>query len=285
MEGKKLNKIDLIVIDGQEDFCNPKTGRLFVPGADKDMSRLAAMVRRLGSKIDAIHATMDSHSPLHIAHPIFWTNLETGEHPNPFTTISLSDLREGVWVTSRAVDRSRAEKYLEKLEKRSADAKAAGLGENVYPLTIWPPHCLIGHTGWCIVPELHEAFVEWEMEHFRKIHYITKGSNPYTEHYSALKAEVPDAQDPGTQLNTRFVQMLEEADIILLAGEAGSHCLLHTVTDVADSFSDAAHIKKFVLLEDATSAVPGFEQQQVDFIDRMKKRGMRVSTTTQFLAS
>ena len=39
-------RIELLVIDPQVDFCDPK-GALYVPGAEHDMKRLSAMIRRL----------------------------------------------------------------------------------------------------------------------------------------------------------------------------------------------------------------------------------------------
>ncbi|MBD3260832.1 MAG: hypothetical protein GF334_04015 [Candidatus Altiarchaeales archaeon] len=45
--------IRFLVIDPQNSFCSPN-GSLFVPGADKDMDRLAAMVDRLQSKLTDI---------------------------------------------------------------------------------------------------------------------------------------------------------------------------------------------------------------------------------------
>jgi nicotinamidase-related amidase len=134
------------------------------------------------------------------------------------------------------------------------------------------------------MPELREALQQWEQQRFAMVDYVTKGSNPWTEHYSAVCADVPDPADPGTQINTRFIQTLAEADIVVIAGEAGSHCLANTVRDVADSFGDDATIKRLVLLEDATSPVPGFERLQAEFIREMRGRGMQVTTTRDFLA-
>ena len=65
-------RIELLVIDPQVDFCDPARGALYVPGAEHDMARLAAMVRRLKGKLDDVHVTLDSHHFIHIAHPIFW---------------------------------------------------------------------------------------------------------------------------------------------------------------------------------------------------------------------
>jgi|GEM_PF-6949980 len=41
---------------------------------------------------------------------------------------------------------------------------------------------------------------------------------PWTEHYSAVLAEVPDDEDPDTQLNQALIDRLDTADTILIAG-------------------------------------------------------------------
>ena len=133
------------------------------------------------------------------------------------------------------------------------------------------------------MPELHQALQRWEAQRLAMVEYVTKGSNPWTEHYSAVCADVPDPTDPDTQINTRFIQTLTDADLVAIAGEAGSHCLAHTVRDVARNFSDDATIRRLVLIEDATSPVPGFEPLQADFIREMRGRGMQVATTSNFL--
>jgi nicotinamidase/pyrazinamidase len=117
------------------------------------------------------------------------------------------------------------------------------------------------------------------------VDYVTKGSNIYTEHYSAVQADVPDPQDPSTMLNTRLIQTLEQADMIALCGEAINFCVANTVRDIANNFGEE-NIKKFVLLTDATSPVPGkdFEPLTDSFMKEMTKRGMKVSTTKEFLA-
>ena len=91
--------------------------------------------------------------------------------------------------------------------------------------------------------------------------------------------------DPSTQINTRFINTLEEADLVAISGEAGSHCLANTVRDIVEGFSDPSYVKKLVLLEDATSPVTGFEDLQSQFVDDLTQMGMQVSTTEDFLAS
>ena len=261
--------VRLIGIDWQNDFCDPK-GSLFVPGADGDAKRCTALVKRLGKKITGIHATLDSHHYVDIAHPIFWVD-SNGKHPDPFTIISSTDVKDGVWRAFNPQCQKRGSEYVDQLE-----------GNGRYPLCIWPPHCLIGSWGYGVVPELFDTFIEWE-KNFKVVDYVTKGSNLWTEHYSAVQADVPDPQDPSTMLNTGLITTLENADIIALTGQALSHCLANTVRDIANNFGED-NIEKLVLIEDCTSPVGGFEQMGEDFISELKGRGMKMSTSTEFLA-
>ncbi|KKK95543.1 hypothetical protein LCGC14_2671730 [marine sediment metagenome] len=270
-------RTELIIIDPQVDFCEPATGigdpnrgSLCVDNADQDMIRLAAMIRKMGDRISQIHVTLDSHHLFDVAHPLFWINSK-GDHPKWFTVITASDVANGVWIPVIVQKTQKMIDYTRKLEEGGR-----------YPLCIWPPHCLIGSKGQMVYPPLFEALLEWETPRPRVINYVTKGSNIWTEHYSAVKAEVPDPEDPSTQLNTDFIDPLEEADIIYLAGEAGSHCLANTGRDIVKGFSDESFIKKIILLEDATSPVKGYEQLQTDFISEMAEKGMQVATTTDF---
>jgi nicotinamidase-related amidase len=267
-------KIHLLAIDPQRDFCEPPGnggGALFVPGAVEDMDRLSGMVEKYTEKIDDIHVTLDSHHLVHIAHPIWWRDTK-GNHPNPFTIISVADVENGTWMASSPHYQRHSLEYVKALEKSTKQ----------YPLCIWPPHCLIGSSGHTVVPRLFAALTKWEEQEFATVDYVTKGSNIKTEHYSPIKAEVSDPLDPSTQINTALIQTLQTADIILLAGEAGSHCLANAGRDIADAFGDDSYIKKLVLLTDATSPVPGFESFQDNFVKDMTAKGMQLSTTTQF---
>jgi len=264
-----MKKIHLVLIDPQHDFCDP-TGALYVKGAELDMKRVAGLVDRYGEKIDDMDVTLDSHHYIHVAHPIYWKDSK-GNNPQPFTIITAADVRSGVWTPTRIGWMKRALNYVETLEKNGK-----------YPLCIWPPHCLIGSVGHTVYNPLYEALVRWERKEFASINYITKGSNHHTEHYSAISADVPDPDDVSTHMNTKFLDAVMEADMILLAGEAGSHCLANTGRDADQYFSDSSFVKKLVLLEDATSAVPGFESMQDQFIKDMTKKGMRTAKCSDF---
>lgn len=264
-------RVHLVVIDPQNDFSTPQ-GSLFVQGADQDMSRLALMVKRLGKKLDDIHITMDSHRKVDISHPMWWKDA-AGKHPSPFTMITADDVDAGRWTTTQPSAYTRSLKYLRAL--------AAG---KRYPHVIWPEHCLIGTPGHNVHSDVNEAVHEWEQTRYAMADFVTKGSNPWTEHFSAVQAEVPDPTDPSTQVNTRFIQTLEQADMILLAGEALSHCTRHTVTDVMNTFADPIYVQKMVLLRDCTSPVTGFETQGDDFVREFQARGGTVSDSVHVLS-
>ena len=280
--------VQLLIVDPQNDFCTPaqelfdKQGNklkdeprargasLYVPGANEDMQRLAAMIRRLSTKIDDIHVTLDSHRMVQIFHPIFWKDAH-GKHPNPFTVISVDDVEKGKWVTTNPAYARVALEYVRSLAANKR-----------YVLCIWPYHCLIGTWGHSVHADVSEALLRWEEDNFAVVDYVTKGSNITTEHYSGVKAEVVDAMDPTTMLNTELIGILNKADLIPFGGEALSHCIANTVGDIAAEFGDD-NVKKLVLLEDCTSNVPGFEQLGKDFVAKMIKKGMQVAKSTDFL--
>ena len=273
-------RIELLIIDPQNDFCDP-TGALFVGGAENDMERLTSFINRVGDKLFDIHVTLDSHRQVDISHPIFWEDMQ-GNQPGPFTIISYPDVQNGVWRAKNPGYQQKATAYVKTLDENQR-----------YPLCIWPYHCLIGHWGHNVVPGIFEAFSKWEEKNFANVDYVTKGSNPFTEHYSGVQADVPDPTDPSTQLNTGLINTLQEADIIILSGEARSHCLANTVRDIAAKFDadgNGEFIKKMVLLTDATSDVgdlPGstmFQDMGEAFVAEMCGKGMDVSTTEEFLS-
>lgn len=268
-----------MIIDPQNDFCH-KNGALFIPGATEDMERLASFIERVGSKLYDIHVTLDTHHLMDIAHPSMWKD-STGTSPDPFTIISTKDVENGVWSARNPDFQQRQLDYVKQLDQNGR-----------YPLCIWPPHCLIGSWGYCVVQPLFNTLLDWEQRNFAFVDYVTKGSNLWSEHYSAVIADVPDPEDPSTQMNTEFIKKLSEADLILLAGEARSHCLANTVIDIANKFDadgNAGYIKKLVLLQDATTDVPNppgstmFSDFGEKFVSEMMAKGMQVSTTTDFM--
>lgn len=262
-------RLEFLIIDPQNDFSDAPGAALPVPGAGADAERLAGLLDRLGDRIAAIHVTLDTHQLVDISHPIFWRN-QQGQPPPPFTQITVADVEQGVWRTFRPEHQQRALDYVRALRDNGR-----------YTLTIWPPHCLIGTWGHGVMPVMARALQRWEETGFARVDYVTKGHNPWTEHYSAVQADVPDPTDPGTQLNTRLIRTLENADVVALSGQALSHCVANTVRDIADYLGQES-VRKLVLIEDTSSPVPGFEELARQFLASMRQRGMKTAKAAEF---
>ena len=276
-------KTHLLLIDPQNDFCDlppdwlprsPVTGELVQPalpvaGAHADMQRAANLVKRLRDEVDAITVTLDSHHRIDIAHPGFWVETASGRAPGPFTPITAAQVRAGAYLPRDAVQLDRVLAYLDALE-------ATGR----YTLMVWPVHCQMGSWGHGVHAGLQAALDAWADREGRSVEVVTKGENPWTEHYSALQAEVPDPADEDTELNQALLAELDRFDRVLIAGEAGSHCVRATVEHLA-AHLPSGKLNKLVLLTDCISPVGGFEAQQAEFLATMRARGLQLALSTE----
>lgn len=273
--------LHVLVIDPQNDFCDlpkeycsadPRTGAgvtpsLAVSGAHADMQRLAEMLNRGQRGVSDISVTLDSHHRVGIERPTFWMTA-TGGEVAPFTLITAASVRAGEFLPRNPKALNRVLAYLDTLE-------AGGR----YKLCVWPVHCEIGTWGHNVHWDVRQAYNAWEVRELGVVNKVTKGSNPWTEHYSAIQAEVPDMDDPSTQLNRGLIDILADADQVFIGGEAGSHCVKATTEHIADNFG-ASGLGKLVLLTDCISPVGGFEQQYQDFLSAMQARGVRLAKST-----
>ncbi|WP_191018147.1 hypothetical protein [Treponema zioleckii] len=254
----------LLLIDPQRDFCSPD-GALYVPGAEKDAERLSNFIKANANKLDSIHTTMDCHPYFHIAHPCFWKDRNGNEVP-PYTTITHKDFEDGVYVPSLTSLTPRVDEYLLSLES---------LGR--YQLTILPPHGLLGSKGFALEEKVAEAINVWEKTKIGNVvDYIIKSSNPFTEHYSAIQAEVQDPTDGSTKTNYALIEKLRNADQIFVAGESLSHNIANTVKDLLIYIPPS----KITLLRDCTSSAPNFEDSAEELIYDFEQRGITIADSS-----
>lgn len=270
--------VRLLLIDPQNDFCLPGAP-LYVNGAEKDMDRVAQMINRLGDKINWITVSLDSHQVFDIAHPAYWVDAD-GNNPAPFTPISAGDVESGKWQPSVANLFERSLSYLRELEECGR-----------YGHLVWPVHCKTGTPGHNIEARVADALAEWGAK-ANALDVIFKGMNPYTEHFSALRAEVPDVDDASTHTNTKLLRDILDADIVGIAGEASSHCVASTVRDIVDSMAARGYKEiagQMYFIRDASSYVAGLpddfgRQMEAQFLQEMTAKGMKVTTTKDFLS-
>lgn len=270
--------LHLLVIDPQNDFCDlpadylpspvgtnaAPAPALPVPGAHADMLRVADLIRQGRDGLSAISITLDSHHRFDLAHSSFWMDAGQGAI-NPFTQITAQDVRQGTYLPRKASALPRVLAYLDALE-------AAGR----YTLMAWPVHCEIGSWGHNVHADVRAAYNAWEDSALGMVNKISKGSNPWTEHYSAVQAEVPDADDASTQVNQAFLSLLRGSDQVYITGEAGSHCVRATTEHIVANW-DPTQLSQLVLLTDCMSPVTGFDAQYDDFVRDMRARGLQIA--------
>ena len=282
----------LMLIDVQNTFCIPdfelyvggRSGR----GAVEDNGRLCEFIYRNLGSITHITATMDTHRIMQVFHAIFFVDKD-GHHPAPYTDIHISELRDGKWMFNSALasplgippeyGQQMMIHYAEELQKSGK-----------YELTIWPYHAMLGGIGHALVSSVEEAVFFHTIVRFAQSEIVIKGDRPFTENYSSIGPEVltgPMDEVLGTH-DPRFIQQLQEFDRLIIAGQAKSHCVAWTVSDLLEDIAllDLELAQKIYLLEDCTSpvVVPGV----VDHTDtadaayeRFAKAGMHVVKSTE----
>ena len=273
----------LLIIDPQNDFCDlpenwqprsPVTEQVIAPslpvaGAHADMQRLASWIASQGEKLGQITLTLDSHQRYDIAHPAFWQQRD-GSAVTPFTQITAAQVRAGDFAPRNAAEQARTLQYLDQLEAQGS-----------YTLMVWPLHCEIGSWGHGVHASVLTACRQWQDLQHRAVRHVFKGMNPWTEHYSAIRAEVPDAQDPETGLNTALLAQLRASHQFVIAGEASSHCVRATTEHIVDNWG-SEDFSRIVLLTDCMSPVGGFEAAHTAFLQRMHAIGVRCETSASF---
>ncbi len=281
-----VHRTALLLVDVQNTFCLPgfelyvagRSGR----GAVDDNRRLCEFIYHNMDKITQITATMDTHQAMQVFHAIFLVD-ERGEHPAPYSAITAGEVQNGKWRFNPALaghfgvtpdyGQERLLHYTSMLEARGK-----------YALTIWPYHAMLGGIGHALVSSVEEAMFFHSVARLSQPHFEVKGDRPFTEHYSVIGPEVdrgPQGETLGEH-NDKFVTMLKQADRLVIAGQAKSHCVAWTIADLLEDLSreDPSLANKIYLLEDCTSpvVVPGadFTEAADEAFARFGQAGMHI---------
>ena len=263
-------RLALLVVDVQNTFCIPEF-ELFVGGrsgraAVDDSRRLCEFIYRNLGAITQIFPSLDTHHAMQVFHAI-WLVDEYGKHPDPFTLVTAEEVESGRWrmntevARALGIDAEYAQRHLLHYTRRLAEG-------GKYDLTIWPYHALLGGIGHALVSAVEEAVFFHSIARHSRAEFQVKGDNPLTEHYSMLGPEVTEGPD-GDRLagkNNELIAKLLAFDVVVVAGQAKSHCVAWTIDDLlADDDVRERLAERTYLLEDCSSAVvvPGV----VDYTD------------------
>lgn len=282
----------LVIVDCQNTFCLPEF-ELFVGGrsgmgAVEDNVRLCEFIYRNLGLLTEIVPTMDTHTAIQIFHPVFWIDA-AGKHPNPHTVISLEEVETGAWKPNPAVAASVMDGDARRLQRHALYYVKRLTDRGKYPLMVWPYHSMLGGIGHALVSAVEEALFFHCVARSSQTHFQIKGGNPLTEHYSVLHPEIQEGPDgePIAERDTGFLQRLLEFDLVIVAGQAKSHCVAWTIEDLLTEvrLRDPKLVEKVYLLEDCTSpvVVPGvvdFTEAATAAFQRFAAAGMHVVRST-----
>lgn len=294
--GSDPRRVHLLVIDAQVDFSFPE-GTLYVAdrsgtGAVDANRRLAEFIYRNLHLISQVTCTMDTHLPYQVFFPSAHLRAD-GTSPPPNTVISAEEYRRGdyrpnpvvarqigvdpVWLQRQMIH------YCEQLE-----------AEGKYQLYLWPYHCLLGSPGHRLTGVIEEARLFHAFARGAANLPEIKGGNPLSERYSIFREEVTSCFDgrpiPGAQKNVSLIRTLLEADAVILAGLASSHCVKESIADLLGDIlaQDPALARKVYILRDCTAAVvvPGvadFTDEAEAALARFDAAGMHLVESTTAL--
>ncbi len=275
-------KLALLLIDAQRDFCH-KEGTLYVggrtgDGAIDDSKRIAEFIYNNVGIISKTIATLDTHFPWQIFFSNFFVNRK-GEELQPHTLIDVavdngrdilvnldlagnllnSDILPnpkiaGEFKVNPAWLHSQCLHYCKSLKDPNS-------GRSKYTLYLWPLHCLIGSIGHTLVGVIDEARQFHSFARSSQPEIEIKGGNPLTENYSIVQPEVltrfDNLNSPIAQRNVSFLKQLLNYDMVVIAGQASSHCVASSIDDILAEINakDPSLAKKVYILRDCTSAV------------------------------
>lgn len=245
-------KVLFLAIDVQKDFMDD--GALGVPGAYSDVSRMVSFITENSDKITNIAVSLDTHTPHQIFHPAWWIDKE-GKNPTPYTVITSNDIDSQKYIAVNYKEESYDYvKNLEALGKKS--------------LTIWPYHCIQGTPGASLEESFAKAVFDFSVSKGTDPIYLVKGLDPLSEMYGIIKPEY----SKHSAKNISFLRELTEYDKIVIAGEAKSHCVQESISQILDFYKEnSLSAENIYVLEDCMTSIGGFEASCNETFEEFKK--------------
>lgn len=284
-------RICLLLVDCQNTFCAPGY-ELFVAGRSGDAAvgdsrRITEFIYRNLGNVTQIIASLDTHTAVQVFHPLFLINSE-GAHPQSMTEVSAKEVENGDWRVNPAVspwtgkNPEELQRYLLHYCRRLEET-------GKYKLMIWPYHSMVGGSGHALVSAIEEAVFFHSVARQAQARFEIKGDKTLTENYSVFGPEVTQDEN-ATKIaggNEGFIDTILEYDMTIVAGQAKSHCLAWSMSDLLEEINrrDPGLAGRIYLLEDCTSPVvipggPDFTEQADAAFRRFADAGMHLVKST-----
>ncbi len=256
-------RLAVLPIDMQNTFIDP-LAQLFVAGRSgrgsiDDTRRAGEWVLRNGRVITTIAPTMDTHMRAQIFCRSTYIGPD-GKYPPPNTPLQLADFENGKWDINPAICASYGNPnglawlkayVLHYLRTLSEQGK--------YNLMVWAYHAMLGGLEHALVPAAHEVFWWHNCLRDAATDFQIKGGNRLSENYSIVRPEilVDHLGRSIAQRNEKLLKALFEHDMVVIFGQAKSHCVAWTIQDILETILkiDRKLAEKIYLVEDLTSSV------------------------------
>ncbi len=274
------HSVALTVIDQQKTFCLNDGELSIAPASVSDTVNLCNFIYKNMRVLSDLILTLDTHYLFQIFHPLFWID-GYGNHPPGFTVVLPGDIGKRIFVNPEmAYILLGDQKYLPWLQSYALHYTEELTRSGKPPLVVWPVHARLGSPGHALVPALQVAVDFHDVARWSRSQYRIKGDLPLSEYYSPFGTEVTRAHDGVIvgEESDKVVEDLLKYEVLVIAGEAESHCLRAAIYDILKKIQkqDPKLAERIYILGDCTSSVPGFEQQGKDAIEDFKKHGMHV---------
>ena len=303
-------RVAVLGIDLQKDFCFPPVigadgtvmggGTLYVGGRDgKGAITNNKTITTWGYKylpiITQWNLTLDTHHSFQI----FLASMlrdGNGKPLAPFTLVTADMVEKGdvtidegvlpyiapgnrvqmrVWAKRQLIH------YCKELDRLGKD-----------PLIIWTRHCQLGTPGHALVGVISEVADIHAYARHSPLRLKVKGEHTWSERYSAISEEVrtiwqKDAGGnnlplPGANRDVDFMRLLTVNRMVVIFGQAGSHCDRATIDDIVDWVlaNDKSLASKIYIAEDGMSPVVtpvmDFTERQEKALDKFRNAGCHV---------
>ena len=248
-------RVCLFPIDMQRAFCDPNAHQLPVEGAIHDCARTAEFIYRNLPRITTIIPTLDTHSPIQIFHRMFLVGKD-GQPPPANTPITHGDVMSGKWQVNPGVAEALLKgegpnalpwlkRHLECYTDSLENPRNGALSNKTGMLMVWAFHALLGSQGHALMPILEEAFRFHEFARVSPLEITMKGMDPLRESYSVFGPAVKYTHDGkyNHDLDNTLMRHVLSHDMVIVAGEASSHCVLDSLKDMLEEIKRGSFVR------------------------------------------
>ena len=272
----------VLLIDMENDFM--PGGRLQVPGAFEDVSRMISLIMRMVEQgvLGRVMVTKDVH-PLDSIHGVSWYRDKYGNVPYsdvPFSLVMGDPTSKFPLVGSINITGEFRPVYERDWTVNTYAPAVADMGG----IWVWPWHCLEGTDGVNINPALFECLAFACSAMGIEIDWLYKGQIAKVDWFGAFRPVVKVPGHPQGDTQFTYLEIIRNLHRLYVGGEADDFCVKSTMQQVLEYFgdpNDRGVLEKIRFVADGTSAIfpddpAAGRTPNADFHNEMAAKGVQI---------